>query len=596
MRKFFTWTKGIRFRFFVFFVMANILFGAIVIYSLYSAYYGASLTQMKNTCQNYIEMSKTGLSSFVGDIFSAIHRINNDARLMELLDSMRGDGIMDRYQQLQELESLLKKHLENNPRLLALTLHIDLNELSSNTVSVTSDEYFNPGLLEGNERWLFNAAHGDGKILFRPPYQTYTLHNTDRTVTVMSFFKLLRDKKNRRLAVLSIETYGNTICNILQNISVPDNTVSYVVNSDGVILASSDFSSIGNSLDSLPALPAALGPETSQIVLGGENRRLLVEQQKYYFEDWRVITVTLLDAILRIKDLFYKAIFSLLFYLIVFVIVMSLIMTKLFTQPINRLVKSINTVRAGDLSSRINIVSHDEIGQVQKDFNNMMDSIQTLVRENYEVKLREKEAQIKSMEAQINPHFLYNTLDTINWKAYDIGGKEICKMITSLSQILRYSIGKQKKVVPLEEEIKQINNYLFIQQIRYRDHLHVNMDIAPETLHLQIYKLLLQPIVENAIIHGLAEKEENGVLRISTYIRENRLLVEVYDNGKGIAPALQERLLQESSFSSDGEKSHIGINNVHNRLKFYYGEQYGIIIESEVNRYTRVILQFPAEQ
>lgn len=247
-------------------------------------------------------------------------------------------------------------------------------------------------------------------------------------------------------------------------------------------------------------------------------------------------------------------------------------------------------VRNGNLGLRIPVRKRDEIGLISLHLNKMLDNLQSILHENYIIQLREKEAQIQTLKSQINPHFLYNTLDTINWMVVACDSR-VNEMVTSLSGILRYSISHPIDIVALKEEIYQLNHYLNIQKIRYEDQIEFITDIDPDTEMIKIHKLLIQPLVKNAIQHGMKNKEQEGIIRISSYLRNSKLIVEVFDNGEGFPEAIQRQVLSvSSSLRLEDGISHIGLNNVHQRLRYYYGEQYGLEIDSSDRQFTKVRL------
>ena len=174
------------------------------------------------------------------------------------------------------------------------------------------------------------------------------------------------------------------------------------------------------------------------------------------------------------------------------------------------------------------------------------------------------------------------------------GGEDISKIVSALGGILRYSINTSIKFVTLKEDLDQIKNYLYIQKVRYEDKFNIFFHIDPATMICKINKLLIQPLVENAIQHGLEYRETGGVLCISSKIKEEALLIEVFDNGIGIS---EERIFDilesEHNSETDDKKTHIGIRNVHERIQLYYGRQYGVEIKSRIGKYTKVILKLP---
>lgn len=601
-------SKSIKTRFFFLFLLSCLFYGIILYYILYGTYYKATLLQSDNNCKNYITATRTTLSSFINEIFAVTKMINNDAELIEILNDCYYSKNEISPEITIKIENILKNYISTNNKITSLRLYVDndagfyqtKNFYATSDRRVISEDYM------GRSKWYNAAYEGDGKVIFRPTYKKmFSLPESmsenksfDYTENIMSFFKVLKNNRGVQLAVVSIDVDESIIYNMTQSLSLPNNSQTFITTHDGTIISSSNKNYIGKNVYSkIPFMPKTNITDFNRTI----SDDYIMNQSIFYYEDWKIVTLTSKKSLFMDMKVFNKVITSFLLFFSFLALSLSAIMTNFFTIPINKLLKSIENVRNGDLSARIKIDSYTEISEVQESFNNMLDSIQQLLNENYEIRLREKEAQLKSLEAQINPHFLYNTLDTINWKVYLLGGEDISKLITSLSQILRYSINNKIKIVKLSDEISQIENYLFIQKARYDDRFKIIFKLDPNTLDLHIHKFMLQPIVENAIIHGLEEKDSDGIICISSKIKDDSLIIQIFDNGVGID---KETLKDFSEITGNStvnkffelKKNHIGIENVHNRIRFQYGNQYGLKIKSKKNFYTLVTLSFPIEK
>ncbi len=225
-----------------------------------------------------------------------------------------------------------------------------------------------------------------------------------------------------------------------------------------------------------------------------------------------------------------------------------------------------------------------------------------LEKEIKNAKLRVKEMELKALEAQINPHFLYNTLDSIQWLAVMHGAEDIQKMIYALGQLLRHSLDRKRGIVRLGKELEQIENYLFIQKIRYGDKVSFQINVEPEILEFRIPKLVLQPLVENSIEHGIEPKGTSGKISISGWLeKENEAIVEIADDGVGMPETLQESLVVDNGLgdveyhlkSSFTRRQRIGLANIQKRMAYYYGDDNHFIIRSRKDYGTTVRLKIP---
>lgn len=273
-------------------------------------------------------------------------------------------------------------------------------------------------------------------------------------------------------------------------------------------------------------------------------------------------------------------------------IVLSLIISRSISVPLRKMVHTMQLVKDGDLSVVIEDQSHDELSEVAHHFDDMIREIMALLETT---KIQEKEkrkAELQALQAQINPHFISNTLNSIKWMASIQGAENIEKLIYSLIQMLNASIGKDDKSISLEEELEYLKNYIIIQEFRYYDKFKVKFEVDDETLQYKMLRFLLQPILENAIIHGIEPLEGQGFILIKAYTEGDIFKIIVTDNGVGFSQKRIDEVLQEQSNKSNVFCG-IGISNVNDRIKMVYGEDYGVKIQSFQNMFTTVEISLP---
>lgn len=269
--------------------------------------------------------------------------------------------------------------------------------------------------------------------------------------------------------------------------------------------------------------------------------------------------------------------------------------SKDFSSRVELLVKKFCRAETGDLSVSEKISGTDEIAVLDQQFNRMLGKLDQLIKTSYVQKLENKEAQLKNLQLQINPHFLYNTLETISSIAAVKQVFVVCDICGKLGEIFRYSLGKDYgELVPLEQEMTHIKNYMFIQKIRYGDRLQVFYNIDVDAAHVYIPRFILQPIVENAISHGLSNLTSVGTLEVSAFEKKDRLYIEIEDDGEGM---VREKVAEITRFINTAKpvegKKNIGIRNVNQRIKLAYGEAYGITIRSAPYQGSRFTIQLP---
>ena len=277
------------------------------------------------------------------------------------------------------------------------------------------------------------------------------------------------------------------------------------------------------------------------------------------------------------------------------------------TQPLSRLAQRMHSVEYQNDMNGFVYPYKNEIGALAQNFNSMLAHIHTLLeeKEHYIARLQEEKervsleqqlkrrAELKALQAQINPHFLYNTLDSIRWKAEKAGERDISCMTTALATLFRIGLSRGREIITAQQEMEHVHSYLQIQKLRYGEKLNYEISIQEEILPLYTVKLILQPLVENAIYHGVKESEENGFIRITGCAKQGRLELCVEDNGPGIPPAklamLQADLARGLSVSGEG----YGIFNVNERIRLYFGAEYGLKLTSEYGKSTTATVQLP---
>lgn len=260
-----------------------------------------------------------------------------------------------------------------------------------------------------------------------------------------------------------------------------------------------------------------------------------------------------------------------------------------------RLNDTMHAVEHGDVSARVEPQGRDEIGQLMRSFSNMMTRIDTLMDEKLEQGQQIKALELKALQAQINPHFLYNSLDLINCTAIASNVPQISRMVNALARFYRLSLSRGREVIPLSDELKHAQLYVEIQNMRFENRVQVKWEIEPGVEQCSIIKIVLQPIIENAVIHGIFEREDKaGCLRIAAHRQQDDLIITVEDNGVGMDEATRVANFSADA-SSANTKGGYGVRNINARLHLAYGPEYGLFCESEIGRGTCVTIRIPAQ-
>jgi len=273
----------------------------------------------------------------------------------------------------------------------------------------------------------------------------------------------------------------------------------------------------------------------------------------------------------------------------------SIFFTGSIARPVIKLRTLMKEAEDGNLAVRFEGGQEDEIGYLGRSFNTMIEKIQGLIDMVYREQQSKREAELRTLQEQIKPHFLYNTLDTIQWMAQDHGADDIVQIVSALTSLFRIGLSKGKEMIRVRDELEHVRSYLIIQKARYEDKFDFSLSVDDEVLPLMVLKLTLQPLVENAIYHGVKERRGHGTIRLEALKREQTLIFRVRDDGVGMSAAelAAVRALLSHKPLESSERDGYGIRNVNERIQLSFGKKYGLRFESAPGRGTTVEMLHP---
>lgn len=408
-------------------------------------------------------------------------------------------------------------------------------------------------------------------------------------------FKSLRD--GVPLGYIIIRINENYILNKYKNINLGKGANIFILNGKGEVISSRNPKIATAKMYSESLLLQEIKKNKESAVYSFNSmvsgERNLIAYTYIPSADWYIIS-TIPFTYLNDKSVqigIYITILGIICFLLA--LLLSFIVSRSISKPLKKLVNSMNSVKMGDFSTHIKDDSSDELGKVTTNFNNMVRELQFLINEVKKKENLKKLAELKALQAQINPHFFSNTLNTVKWLANIQKADNISSIITSLILLLHGCVGKGGELVSLREEVEYVNNYLNIMAYRYYDKFKVHMEMEEDIMDCKVLKFILQPIVENALLHGLEPMEGQGLIIIKGYRVKDQLKITITDNGVGIASDKMNNLLQGKPQTSKGGMNGIGIRNVDERIKLYFGEKYGLSVQSVLNMFTTVEITLP---
>ncbi|MEH7009444.1 sensor histidine kinase [Neobacillus niacini] len=476
-------------------------------------------------------------------------------------------------------------HMRNEIR----GIHIMANDgtifsnLDSNTVLLK--------VFETENDWINRIKKADGEWVLLPLHKPNYYLNKD--TSVFSVARLIRDPSSHEpLGIIKIDLKQELINEIVSNsnakshIFILDKNNQFIYpDKEDKLIESSFLSEIENiKVNNYTNIP-----------INGTDYMMVYHQSSY--SGVKTIMLTPRASVFSEVNHLRKVIILVVIVGILISFLLGFLLSKPLVGSIHTLRKAMGKVEKGNFAQRVTIKSNDEIGELGNGFNLMINEIDRLVSEVYKTSLREKEAEIRALQSQMNPHFLYNTLESINMLAITKGNLEVSDMVSSLGKLLRYTIDNSSKIITLDEELSFIRSYVAIQKVRIGENLQYTEDIEPNLNKALLPKLVLQPLVENAIVHGLFQ--QGGHIFIKAYVESGFLKISIRDNGKGITEldlTKLKRLIENQHTVSSEKHNGIALTNVHERLQLLYGKQFGITIDGREQNGFSVTLTLPIQR
>lgn len=418
---------------------------------------------------------------------------------------------------------------------------------------------------------------------------------------VVSFLKKVSDIKGDmpEVGIIQVDLDYNELKKIVESINTGEQSLFYIIDSNNQIIYFPDENYLGYDADLVDFEGYNIGEISKGEKFSKENSVVRYTLQS---TQWQVVGIIPMDNIT--KKINNTTIISI--YIGLITILFSLIVAYMFsrriTKPIQMLIKTMKKVGEGNFNSTVVSPKNSDLQVLSSSFNTMVDKVNSLMIKIIKKESESANARFIALQAQINPHFLYNTLETIRSIALRNGVDSISDISKAMATIFRYSIDNKSDVVTLKEELEHVKNYIRIQKYRYGDKFEVEYDIDEALMEYEIIKLVLQPLVENAIFHGIELKKKRSTVIVSCHESQTGIEVAISDDGLGMSAeilmSLNEKMKNYEVLPD--KKKHlnfgIGILNVNARLKLYYGNEYGLIIESRLNEGTRVIVRIPAHR
>lgn len=405
----------------------------------------------------------------------------------------------------------------------------------------------------------------------------------------------------KKTGVIHISVNISEIEKFCESANFYKNGFIFIINHSGEIIYHPDYTrypnneslSFKNDIDNMTA--KLISNENNIFTTFINDEKYQIVSKNMNNADWYIVAATPYKSITEDADQIKSIIISMGVLSLIFALAITYILSTAITKPILNLRKCMVEAQEGNLTIRSNIKSNDEIGILSSSFNSMLAQIEKLMSQVISDQEQKRKLELKTLQAQINPHFLYNTLDSIIWMA-ESKNENIVPMTESLSKLFRISLSRGQDIIQISSELEHIKNYLFIQSMRYSDKFDYSISANEELLQYKIIKLILQPIVENSIYHGIKNQREKGHITINAYTEDEKVIISIADDGIGMDSKTCDAILSDSYKSDKRSSSGLGVHNVNERIKLYFGDQFGLRYESRIGIGTTVYIYLPIIQ
>ena len=447
-----------------------------------------------------------------------------------------------------------------------------------------------------DENWFRNTLLKTENLHFSTPHVQTIFDGSEsqyRWVISMSRAVEITNGPYTDQGVLLIDIRYNSLERLFDGVNLGNGGYAYLISSDGEIIYHPKAQLIDSGIvKENNRESAGLKDGNYEEVFDGEKRIVSVKTVGY--TGWKIVGVTPLDGV-SLNNIKTKLlmVFIIAFVLFILSIINSYISTRI-TDPIKELEKAVNEIEQGNLEVEVRSAGSYEIQHLGTSIQSMARRIRKLMNDIVAEHESKRRSEFDTLQSQINPHFLYNTLDIIVWMIENEKQSEAVKVVTALARFFRISLSKGKSIIPVKDELEHVRNYLMIQHMRYKNKFTYDIEADEDVLELASLKLMLQPLVENAIYHGMEFMDGDGEILVRAWRREDDLYMSVSDNGLGMTQEQVERLFQAADHTSSGRGSGIGVKNVNERIKLYFGTGYGLEILSEPDEGTTVTAHLPA--
>ncbi len=536
-----------------------------------------------------ITQIRTSIDTYIANMESIAEVIHRDANVQNYLRAANADDHAESGRFREPAASLLNSISQTRDDISLLMVYGGADRVLFHDPQMRLNEYASIT----DQDWFTAAQEARGGAAVSGSHVQNAV--ADRYQWVITLSREIRDDEdNVSLGMLLVDLNFRVIEELASAIELGERGYVFIVAENGDLVYHPQQQLIYSNLreERIAEVLAAAGGSFSADV-GGAERLYTVDAESD--TNWKIVGVNYIDElVLPAREIqVYFVLFGILCFFLI--ILLSLRISVRISKPIQMLRESMKSVERGDFDIQVEVRGRTEVADLSRDFNIMISEIRALMKSNAQKQDEKRRSELRALQNQITPHFMYNTLDSIIWMAEGREYDKVITMTSALGRLLRLSISHGDELVTVANEIEHVTNYLRIQQMRYADRLDYSIEVDQEVRRLTTLKVILQPLVENAIYHGLRNQYEGGRIRIRAYA-DTDLVFTVTDNGVGMAQEYADALLAANGDGRQPEAQNgrgVGVRNVRDRIQLYFGVEYGLRFYSEPDEGTTVEVRQP---
>ncbi|CAM4457689.1 cache domain-containing sensor histidine kinase [Paenibacillus tarimensis] len=591
---------------YIFIVVITIPLGFIgyISYSNYSssieettiAYSTNLLENMMQRVDDYIEdMTRiSSIPAYQDDIKQNLIRSNRYHEQQKRLEQHTDQTVPADFNQLLSIQRGIQSDIKfiNNVKRGANSVYI-FDKYGSGCFSAEAGG-IRLNIEESYKYWMERADESGGEaLLFGTQKYTSSLKSTRYAFTVV---RKIMDQTLQPIGLIAVDANIHVIEDQITRLDKLTMGSSVIIDESGNVIYDSGRGRLALPIANDPIVRSAAGSRGSfyQEVNGERQLHIYTTSPN---TNWKVIISIPVHELMRDSIVTRNVTWAATFLTIGAALILSIVFSFTLTKPLRKMMRLMRTVQQGDFNVKFPVRNRDEIGQLGSQFNRMITRIDELIQDIYQMEAKKKEAELHALQTQINPHFMYNTLEAIRMVAELNDDDKAADMLAVFGKLLRYSVGNLSQHTTLEREIQHVKDYVSLLNYRYPGRFCLDISLPPQLADYPMIRLMLQPIVENAVYHGLDDRKRQMVIGVKAWLDERYLTVQIHDDGVGVHADKLARL--NLSFrqvvQSDQEHGGIGLKNINERIKLHYGSGYGLQASAREGGGTVVTMLFPTE-